>query len=303
VSGFVKVFVTGATGSIGRPVALALRRAGHEVLGLARSPEKARALAVEEIQPVLGTLEEPETLFQAAAACEVIVHAAADAGPGMFTLDRGALEMLLGAAGVGPRPKTLIYTSGTWIYGDTSGRRVDETAPLNPPRYASDRVRHERMVLESSGVSGLVLRPGCVYGRQGSLTSIWFEGAAKGALEIVGDGTARWALVHQNDLADAYVRAVESGLSGEIFNVAESESPSVSEMVRAVARATGYTGGIRSLTVQEAVARFGAFAECLAYDQQLDSGKAERLLGWRPRHRGFVEEVATYFEAWKAASS
>lgn len=129
---------------------------------------------------------------------------------------------------------------------------------------------------------------------------MWFEGAAKGALEIVGDGRAHWALVHQDDLADAYVRAAASDLSGEVFNVAEPSGPTVTAMTNAVARAVGYAGEVRRLSVPEAVARFGAFAECLAYDQQLDSGKAERLLGWRPRQRGFVEEVDVYFEAWKA---
>ncbi len=296
----MKVFVTGATGTIGGPVARAFRRAGHEVLGLARSAAKARRLAAGEIQPVRGALEEPETFARAAAECEVIVHAAADAGAAMFPLDRAALEALLGAAGLGPRPKTLVYTSGTWIYGHTGGRRVDETAPLQPPAYAADRVLHERRVLDADGIRGLVLRPGCVYGYQGSLTAMWFEGAARGELEIVGDGSDHWAMVHLDDLADAYLQAAASGLSGEIFNVSEPSGPTVLDMSRAVAKATGYGGEIRRLPVPEAVARFGAFAECLAYDQQLDSSKAERLLGWRPRHRGFVEEADVYFEAWKA---
>jgi nucleoside-diphosphate-sugar epimerase len=129
---------------------------------------------------------------------------------------------------------------------------------------------------------------------------MWFEGASKGELEIVGDGSARWAMVHRDDLADAYVRAATSGISGEVFNVSEPSGPTVLDMARAVARATGYAGEVRRIPVAEAVARFGAFAECLAYDQQLDSTKAERLLGWQPRRRGFVEEVDVYFEAWKA---
>ena len=298
----MKVFVTGATGTLGGPVAGAFRREGHEVLGLARSAASARSLSAREIRPVLGALEEPETFARAAADCDVIVHAAADAGAAMFPLDRAALETLLAAARLGPQPKTLIYTSGTWIYGDTGGRWADETAPLHPPAYGADRVLHERLVLDAGGIRGLVLRPGCVYGRQGSLTSMWFEGAVKGELEIVGDGSARWAMVHRDDLADAYVRAAASGLSGEIFNVSEPSGRTVLDMARAVARAAGYGGEIRRLPVPEAVARFGAFAECLAYDQRLDSGKAERLLGWRPRRPGFVEEADVYFEAWKAGA-
>jgi len=297
----VKVFVTGATGMIGGPVARAFRRAGHDVLGLVRSDANARRLSAREIRPVRGSLEEPETFAGAAADCDVLVHAAADAGSAMFPLDRAAIETLLDAAKRGPQPKTLVYTSGTWIYGDTGGRAADETAPLIPPAYAADRVLHERRVLEADGVRGLVLRPGCVYGGPGSLTAMWFEGAVNGQLEIVGDGSARWAMVHRDDLADAYVRAAASGLSGEVFNVSETAGRTVVEMAGAVAAATGYDGEIRRLPVPEAVARFGAFAECLAYDQRLDSSKAERLLGWRPRRRGFVEDAGVFFEAWRAS--
>ena len=42
------------------------------------------------------------------------------------------------------------------------------------------------------------------------------------------------------------------------------------------------------------------FAEALTLDQHVDSGKAVRRLGWQPRHGGFLDGVATYFEAWKA---
>jgi nucleoside-diphosphate-sugar epimerase len=244
-------------------------------------------------------LEVPEAFVAAARECDLIVHAAADPGSGMFALDRKVLEALLGGAGRGSGATKILYTSGTWIYGDTADRRVDETAPVNPPGYGRLRVENERLVLEAGG---LALRPGCVYGRQGSLTSMWFAGAAAGALEIVGDGSARWALVHQDDLAQAYIAAAESSRCGEIFNVSDPSESTVMEMAQSVARVTGYSGAISSLPVPEAIRKFGAFAECLAYDQRLDSGKAERVLGWRPRHAGFLAEVEIYFESWRASA-
>jgi nucleoside-diphosphate-sugar epimerase len=45
------------------------------------------------------------------------------------------------------------------------------------------------------------------------------------------------------------------------------------------------------------------WVEGLALDQHIDSGKARRLPGWQPKHRPFVEEAATYFEAWKEHQS
>jgi hypothetical protein len=45
----------------------------------------------------------------------------------------------------------------------------------------------------------------------------------------------------------------------------------------------------------------GDFAECLALDQHADGRKAVRLLGWQPKHGGFVDDVETYYRSWQAA--
>ncbi len=295
----MKVFITGASGCLGSSAAAAFRRAGHQVWGLVRSAEKARVLAREEVHPVLGDLEKPETFVSVAEACSVLVHTAAVYGPDAFAFDRRVIETLLQTSRGGPRPKTLLYTSGTWVYGRTGDRLVDETSRLSAPAHVAERPKSEEIILNASGVRGLVLRPGCVYGRQGSLTALWFEGALKNALRIIGDGSARWALVHLDDLGDAYVRAAESGLSGEIFNITDRSRSTVRDMARAVARVTGFSGQIASVPLSEATT-LGTLAECLALDQHVDARKAVRRLGWEPRHGGFVDEVAECYEAWKA---
>jgi nucleoside-diphosphate-sugar epimerase len=296
----LRVFVTGATGCIGFAVATAFRRAGHLVWGLARSAQKARELARAEVHPVMGDLREPDSFAAAAQSCSVLVHAAAEYGPGAFAFDRAAVESLLAASRKGPQPKTMIYTSGTWVYGSTGDRLVDETTPLAPARHVAERPTSEGLVLGADGVRGIVLRPGCVYGRQGSLTGMWFEAARGGsALGVIGDGSARWALVHLDDLGRAYVRAAESGLSG-VFNLTDRSRASVREMVTSVARVTGYAGEIHATPVADAARSMGTLAECLALDQHVDSRKAVRLLGWQPRHGGFADEVEECFEAWKA---
>lgn len=300
----MKVFVTGATGYIGFNVAAALRRAGHEVWGLVRTEAKMRMLAAQEIHPVLGEMQKPESYQAAAAECSVLIHAAADMKGDTFALDRQTVESLIGVARRGPQPKTLIYTSGVWVHGDTMGKLVDETQPLKPPRLVAGRPATEQLVLGSRDVKGLVLRPGCVYGKQGGLTGMWFGGAyhAK-ALKVIGNGENRWAVVHVDDLAHAYVRLAESSLAGEVFNITDRSRASVREMAGAVARATGYTGTIQFIPLAEAIKMMGDFAECLALDQHVDARKAVSRLGWQPKHGGFVDDVETYFESWKAAQA
>jgi nucleoside-diphosphate-sugar epimerase len=298
----MKVFITGATGYIGSNVAMAYRRAGHEVWGLTRSEEKARMLARHEIRPVVGSMQAADHWRDAAAECTVLIHAAVDYQTDPFALDKQTVEFLLSLAKRGPQPKTLIYTSGVWVYGNTRGGLVDETTPLNPPRMVARRPASEQLVLNCADLRGLVIRPGCVYGYQGGLTGMWFGGAVQEkTLSAVGDGANRWTMVHADDLADAYLRAGQSGRYGEVFNITDRSRWSVAEMLQAVARVTGYAGKIQLVPVAEAANSMGDFAECLALDQHVDGRKAVNLLGWQPRHGGFVDDVETYFMSWKAA--
>jgi len=300
----MNVFITGATGYIGFNVAMAYRRAGHAVWGLTRSAQKAQLLARHEIRPVVGRMQETAGWAAAAKNCSVLIHAAVDYQADTFALDLQTVEFLLSVARQGPQPKTLIYTSGVWVYGNTRGALVDETTPLDPPKLVARRPAAEQMVLDAAGVRGLVLRPGCVYGYQGGLTGMWFAAAVKEkALTAVGDGGNRWTVVHADDLADAYLRAGESGLRGEVFNITDRSRWSVGEMLNAVARVTAYTGKTTFIPVAEASKTMGDFAECLALDQHADSRKAVRLLGWQPKHGGFVDDAETYHLSWQAANS
>ncbi|HEX7527917.1 MAG TPA: NAD-dependent epimerase/dehydratase family protein [Thermoanaerobaculia bacterium] len=296
----MRIFVTGATGHVGFRIATALRRRGHSVLGLTRTDAGATRLARHEVHAVRGTLQDPGT-WKGAENCSVLVHAAADYTTDTSALDRAAVGSLLSLAGRGAGPKTVVYTSGVWVYGSTGDTLVDETSPLAPFPMSLQRVETEKAVLTTLGVKGLVLRPGCVYGYGGSLTAAWFAGAAAGKLEVVGDGSNRWATVHADDCANAYVRAIESGIAGEIFNVTDRSRAPLRRLVIAAAKASGFGGEIRWIPLAEAKNTMGDFASALALDQHVDSRKAVARLGWQPSHGGFEDEVATYYASWKAA--
>ncbi len=298
----MRVFVTGATGYVGSPVARALRRAGHAVWGLTRSAAKARQLAQHEIQPVIGDLANPKSYEEIAARCAVLVHAAFESSADGVGKDEIAVRALLETGRRGAAPKTLIFTSGVWVHGDTGAGMVDETTPLDPIPLVAWRPAHEQRVLQAAGVRGLVIRPGCVYGGAGGLTGAWFAGASTGQPpQVVGNGRNRWAMVHADDLADAYVRAAESGLAGEVFDVTDRSRATVLEMATAAARAAGYMGEVRSVPLAEARTRMGEFAVALALNQHVDARKAVRLLGWQPSHGGFLDEASLYYQAWKAS--
>jgi len=297
----MQVFVTGATGYIGSAVAVALRCAGYRVSGLARSESKTRRLVQHEIEPVIGDLADPKTYLDVASECALLVHTAFDYSANGVAKDKTAVETLLEAGRRGAKPKTVIFTSGAWVYGDTGDRVVDETTPPNPAKLVAWRPAHEQMVLQAAGMRGLVIRPGDVYGGAGGLTGQWFEGPSAGNPPlVVGDGRNRVPMVHIDDLADAYVRVAESGLAAEIFNVNDQSPFTVLEMATAAARAAGYQGEVRPTPLPEARKTLGDFADALALSQHLDARKAARLLGWHPTHEGFLDGADVYYRAWKA---
>ena len=74
----MNVFITGATGYIGFNVAQAFRRTGHQVWGLTRSAAKATMLEQQEIWPVIGSLQQPDSYKAVAEQCTVLIHCAAD---------------------------------------------------------------------------------------------------------------------------------------------------------------------------------------------------------------------------------
>jgi nucleoside-diphosphate-sugar epimerase len=299
----MKVFVTGATGFIGSAVASALARAGHHVVGLTRSKDKCALLESREIEPIVGSMDAPDAWLARARSCAAIVHCGAEYSARFLELDRDVVEHFLGSRGRPGAAQKLVYTSGVWVYGDTGRAAADEASLLRPPALVTARARTEERVLGASSehLHTIVIRPGCVYGGTGSLTGRWFETAAQhGAAEIVGDGAQHWAMIHLDDLADLYLRAVESGCRGEVFNATDRSRSTVLACASAASRAAGAEGRIVKTSVADAAKKMGAFAECLGFDQHVDSSKAVRRLGWQPKHAGFVDEVERLHASWRA---
>ena len=218
----MKIFCTGASGYIGGSVAAHLIAAGHQVTGLVRSPDKAEAVRARGIQPVLGTLDDGETLAQAARAADIVVNAAsAD--------HRGAVESLLGAlAGSG---KPFIHTSGSSIVGtrakgERSDAIFDEDTPVTPSPARVARVALNEFILShrDKGCRPVIICPSLIYGiglgagPDSVQVPLLIRLAKKrGNAAHAGPGENIWSNVHIDDLVSLYALAIEKAPAGSVL--------------------------------------------------------------------------------------
>jgi nucleoside-diphosphate-sugar epimerase len=288
----MKVFVTGATGYIGSAVCEALSKAGHEVTGLARSVEAAEKLLQRGIKAHRGSLQDKASLHAASGAAGAVIHAASPSDATSAQADNSLLDAVL--AGLKGTNKPLIYTSGIWVIGDTGGEIADENTPLHPTPLVAWRVACERRVLGAAkdGIQSVVIRPGIVYGRGGGIPQTMIRGAKlRGIIAFVGNGENHWPVVHVDDVADLYVRALEKGAAGSVFHAAEKDSLRVRDVAQAASEAAGVPGKISPWPLEEARKTLHAFADALVLDQRISSEKARKILGWNPRQAGILEDL------------
>jgi nucleoside-diphosphate-sugar epimerase len=160
----MRFFVTGASGYIGGSVAEKLRDSGHEVLGLVRSEEKARLLKKSGITPVLGMLDEPAILTDAARQTDAVINAASDD-------HLGAVETLVSV--LERSGKLLIHTSGSSSVADdacgeyTSRVVFTEDTYFEPVPNRRRRVAINRYVRQAgieNGIRTVVICPPMIYG-------------------------------------------------------------------------------------------------------------------------------------------
>jgi nucleoside-diphosphate-sugar epimerase len=296
-----RIFVTGATGYLGSAIAARAARAGHAVYGLTRHPDRARVLEAMKVKPVVGDLADTSGWIGVLQNCDVVVHAAYDANTGAPEADLKALEAFRVSALDG-RVRRVLYTSGIWVHGPSGDTPTDENTPLQPLELVQWRVAHEEIAVDLSAhdVTTVVLRPGMVYGERRGILGGWFaEAHEKHTLTYPGDGSQHWPMVHRDDVADAYLLAIEHGKHADRFLLADESRLTVKQMAEAAAAAVGVPA--KPWPAKELVGTLGLFGKALLNDAQVSSAKARRELGWVPRHNSFLTEAPQLWREWQEA--
>jgi nucleoside-diphosphate-sugar epimerase len=305
-SDLMRVFIVGATGAIGTRLVPRLVARGHDVVGTARSTEKAEGLRAEGADAVEVDLLDRRAVQQAVSSIrpEAIIHqATALSGVSdVRNFDRtfaqtnrlrteGTDALIRAAREVGVR-RVLAQSFAGWPYARAGGPVKTEADPLDPNPVPTMRetlaaISHlERTVVDAGG---LALRYGGFYG---SPHDAQLELVRKRRFPIVGDGGGIWSFVHLDDAADATVQALELGQPG-IYNVVDDEPAAVREWLPALAEAIGAKPPHR---VPRWIARLltgEAGIVLMTEARGASNQKAKRELGWTLRYpswrQGFVE--------------
>ena len=298
----MRVFLTGATGYIGGAVLSALRRHGHEVVALVRTPKKADALRASNAMAVLGDMTSPDGWIAAAAQCDAIIHTAQirlekRLGNSWVrkakNADAIAIRGLQSAAVNGGRCKTFIYTSGVSVFGDHGSRPINEDAIGKPGAIGRYHLAGERLALEGAtpDLATIVLRPGIPYSTEGNFAEYFLAPAATGTFSLVGDGDNYFPGQHLDDLAEAYALTLERRPAGEVLAVVDDEPMRMREIARLLLDQFG--GGKLRPAPPWLVGLIAGrpLAQMMSESYRVDNARAKAALRWQPRYPSLREAL------------
>jgi 2-alkyl-3-oxoalkanoate reductase len=308
----MRVFVTGATGALGRYLVPGLVAAGHEVTASTRTPGKADQLRAAGAEPVILDGLDRDAVIAAVqtAAPEVIVHemTALSGLKGFRNFDRlfaptnelrtrGTDNLLAAAQQAGTRRVVAQSYAGAGPDKPVPGGGLKteddplDWLPIPSATQGPAAIRHVEETVPALVPEGIALRYGGLYGPGAS--DFLVDGVRKRQIPVVGGGTGVWSFVEVTDAAAATVIAVDHGAPG-IYNIVDDDPAPVSDWLPYLAQVAGAKPPlrvpawlVRPLTGEFVVAQMTGSR---GYSNQ----KARTELGWVPRYPSWREG----FRAW-----
>lgn len=284
------VFVTGATGWVGSEVVKDLIGAGYLVTGLARSDDKAQALAATGAKVLRGSLDDLDVLRRAAWGADAVIHTAFNHDFTRFiencAQDRRVIEALESVLKGSDTP--LIVTSG--LSGLARGALESDLPNAGAPRQSEPAAR----LLAERGIRAATVRLApSVHGvgDHGFLPILIRLARHTGVSAYIGDGENCWSGVYRTDAARVYRLALEEGVSQAVYHAVADEAVPFKAIAEVIGRRLGVPVQSRPRE------HFGWFAMMAGADMAVSSAHTRDLLGWVPSGPDLLTDLdqADYF--------
>ena len=240
--------LTGATGFVGGHLAAELRRAGHDVVAVVRSPGKAGPLRDLGVQVVPGDVTSRTSLIEAFRGTDGVFHVAGWYEVGSDHPERGwavnvqGTRNALDAAQQAEVPR-IVYTSTLAVNSDTHGEVRDETytyAGEHLSVYDHTKAQAHRIAEQYAdrGLDVVTVMPGGIYG-PGDTSQVGelIRRTARGH-RVPAPAGLRLCMAHVDDIAHGHVLAMERGRAGEAYMLAGPQT-SLVEVLRITAEIAG----------------------------------------------------------------
>lgn len=246
----MNIFLTGATGTIGRTLCPALIAAGHQVMALARSEGSARLVRSMGAQPVAGDMTEGGPWLTVMNQCDAVVHLA---GVGIFARWSSAYKekirasrvvstrLIAGAVSANDsKVRVLLSGSAAGYYGSDVPDPRDEFSPPGTDFLASVCVSWERAAcIDRPAVRTVFLRSGVVLAREGGALKTMLPAFRMGLGGRLGSGRQMMSWIHIQDWVRAALFLLgRDDLKGP-FNLTAPYAVSNREFVKTLATVLG----------------------------------------------------------------
>jgi nucleoside-diphosphate-sugar epimerase len=299
----MRVFVTGGSGWIGSALVPELINAGHEVVGLARSPASAAALTAAGAQVQPGTIDDVGILRSSAAVSDGVIHLAfkhdiAFAGgfESAADADRCAVETFGDTLAGSGRP--FVIASGTLMLApgrvgtERDGREPSSLAHVSGGPRTRAATALLTLSLASRGVRSSVLRlPPTVHGDgdHGFLATLVGIARDKDVSGYLGDGRNRWPAVHRLDAAHLFRLALEDAPAGSVLHAVADEGVPIRDIAEVIGRHLDLP--VTPIAAADASEHFSWLAHFIGADSPASSALTRELLGWLPAQPGLLDDL------------
>src|SRR5579884_566018 len=291
----MKIFVTGATGVLGRPVVKALVEANHQVQALSRSAKDETLLRGLGASPIEVDLFDVTTLTPVLSGVDAILHLATRIPPSGRMgkrsswlendhLRRDGTHCLVEAALSTTNVQHFIYPSYAFVYPDSGATWIDtSTTAVQPSPVSQSTLEAEDIVARFAerGRRGVSLRLASLYGPDAGSTREQIDYARKGLAALPGSKDAYFPQLWVQDAASALITALNSSLPSGIYDVADDEPLTRGELFDAMAHAVEHK---HLLALPGPLLRMftGVVYEMMSRSLRISNRRFKEISGWKP---------------------